>query len=100
MAEGSLATKAAACSAICEIGVTVPLIALKAAACSSWTAITIWQGTLSKPSTAAAVVRCWPSMIANFPPSTGDTTTGEKQDQENDRAIRFTFKRPLPVMGR
>jgi hypothetical protein len=46
---------AAACRAICEIGVVVPLIALKAAACSSRAAITIWQGTLSIPRIAADV---------------------------------------------
>ena len=83
-----------------EIGVVVPLIALKAAACSSLAAITIWHGTVSYPTIAADVVRCWPSMIANFPPATGETTTGAKHDQENSRAMRSTFWRPLPMIGR
>jgi hypothetical protein len=69
--------------------VTKPFTAAKLAACSATVICTIWQGTSAKPQIAAAWVRCWPSMMAYFPPSTGATNTGEKRDHLNRSAMRL-----------
>lgn len=60
----------------------------------------IWHGTLSKPQSAAAVVRCCPSTMAKHPPATGATTTGEKDDQRKFSAILRMLRRPTSVTGR
>ena len=44
------------------------VMAATAAAWPRRSAWMIWQGTLVKPRAAAAVVRCWPSTMANWPP--------------------------------